>query len=121
MICALTSALSVQPEKRVPSKFDAIGFSLARVVGLAMSRFKLRLLVGLGIAAFILPAIAVPAAPITSEAALRTAIDTATNGAVITISGNIELQSSIRITKRLTFHNDPGYSWGYSISGRFAG
>jgi hypothetical protein len=121
MIRAMNSALSVQPEKWICSKFDAIGFFVPRVVGLAMSRFRSSLLVGLCIAAFILPAVAAPAAPIASEAALRAAIDVATNGAVITISGNIELQSSIRITKRLTFRNDPSYSWGYAIGGGFPG
>ena len=71
--------------------------------------------------ALVLATSAVPAATVATEAALRAAIDSATNGAVIIIGGNIELQSSIRITKPLTFRNDPSYSWGYAIGGRFDG
>jgi len=71
--------------------------------------------------ALVLATSAVPAATVANEAALRAAIEAATNGAVIIISGNIELQSSIRLTKPLTFRNDPSYSWGYGIGGRFNG
>ena len=71
--------------------------------------------------ALVLATITAPAAPVDSEASLRAAIDAAPNGAVIIIGGNIELQSSLRITKPLIFRNDPGYSWGYAIFGRFEG
>jgi hypothetical protein len=58
---------------------------------------------------------------VATEAALRAAIDSAPSNTVIIIAGNIELQSSIRLAKPLTFRNDPGYSWGYGIGGRFDG
>jgi hypothetical protein len=71
--------------------------------------------------AFVLVTITAPAATANSEATLRAAIDAAPSNSVIIINGNFELQSSLRITKPLTFRNDPGYSWGYSIGGRFDG
>jgi hypothetical protein len=71
--------------------------------------------------AIVLATTTVSAATIDSEASLRTAIDAATNGAVIIISGNIELQSPIRVTNSLTFRNDSTYPFGYAVGGRFAG
>jgi hypothetical protein len=71
--------------------------------------------------ALVLATSTVPAATVATEAALRAAIDSAPSNAVIIISANIELQSSIRLTKPLTFRNDPSYSWGYGIGGRFNG
>ena len=92
-----------------------------------MSRPRLRTLAGGYALACVLSTIAAPVthaattATVATEAALRAAIDAAPSNAVIIIAGNIELQSSIRITKPLTFRNDTSYSFGYAIGGGFKG